>query len=258
MTREETEALATRIAAAVEGRLAFEDCADAPETEDDAYAVQDALRRILAPKRGGIGGRKIAFNKPGQAAELGLSAPAVAPVHADRIHPSPARLSAADFRGFTFEPEIIAAIGHDFAPEDGPWTAERAAPRVARLLPGFEIMDRRTDANPPPLAAIANGVFNEGMAVGGPGIEARDLDLAALHSHVTMNGEVLLDAAGAAPEHPLEAVARVANHLNARGETLRGGEMILCGAHLPPRRHDGPCALRFACGPLGDVALDLV
>ena len=100
-------------------------------------------------------------------------------------------------------------------------------------------------------------MFNQGLALGRPGLPPGEVDVSALRSHVELNGETILDKENAAPMHPLEAVARIANHLNARGETPGAGEVLLCGTHLPPRRHDGPASLRFDCGALGAVSLDL-
>ncbi|MGG7568171.1 hypothetical protein ACQ5SO_18625 [Rhodovulum sp. DZ06] len=253
-------ALGAQIAAEAAAKAPFADCSEALAASPDplaaAWDVQDAMRAVLAPQRGGVGGRKAAFNGPGQWEALGLPGPAAAPVYAAQVRTSPARIPAADFRAFWFEPEIIAILGAELS--GGGWTAGTVAPHVARLHPGFEVMDRRTDGNPPPLAAIANGVFNEGMVIGGPGLPPGDVEVGALHSRVTLDGEVILDRTGAAPMHPLEAVARLANHFNARGEALAAGEALLCGAHLPPRMHVGPGVLRFDCGALGVAELTLI
>lgn len=249
-------ALAAAIAAAVEARAPFEDCSEALGDIAAAYDAQDAVRAILAPKLGGVAGRKIAYNGPGQFQALGLAAPAFAPVYAAWIESSPAKRLFADQRAFCFEPEIAAVLGADL-PARTDWTEASVAAHVSRLHTAFELMDRRTDGSPPPMAAIANGVFNTGLAIGGPGRAPAEVEIADLRSVVALNGEVILDRTGAAPMHPLAAAAMIANHFGARGETLRAGEILLCGTHLPPMRLAAPGALRFECGALGAVEFEL-
>ena len=42
------------------------------------------------------------------------------------------------------------------------------------------------------------------------------------------------------------------------GQTLRAGETLLLGAHLPPRAVQGAARMRFELGPLGAVAFEIV
>lgn len=253
-----TQALGARIAADIAARADFVDCGAALADIGAAYDAQDAARAILAPARGGLAGRKIAWNGPGQADALGLPGPAIAPVYAALVHAAPARLTAADWSTFFFEPEIAAVLGADIPPRDGGWAPADMAPFIARLHPAFEVMDRRRCGAPHPFAAIANGVFNEGLVLGGPGLAPADVDVDALQSTVRLNGEVILSKTGAAPMHPYEAAALIASHASSRGETLRAGDILLCGTHLPPQAEPGPATLEFDLGPLGAARLDLV
>ncbi|MFT7028487.1 MAG: 2-keto-4-pentenoate hydratase [Paracoccaceae bacterium] len=249
--------IAPLIAAEIEARAPFVDHGDALPTVAGAYDAQDRMAAILGPRRGGIGGRKIAWNGPGQAAAMGLPGPAIAPIFAAGVRETPARLFAADWVSFFFEPEIAAVLGEDLPPREGGYTADDLTGRAIRLHPAFELMDRRRCGAPSAHGVIASGVFNEGLALGGPGLPAGDVDVAALRSVVTLNGDVILDRVGAATMHPLEAVALIATHASARGITLRAGEILLCGTHLPPQAEPGPATLTFDLGPLGSVSLAL-
>jgi 2-keto-4-pentenoate hydratase len=250
-------ALGAQIASQIEARADFVDCgADLPDVAA-AYDAQDAVRAVLAPLRGGLAGRKIAWNGPGQAAALGLPGPGIAPVYGALVHASPAQLVAADWATFFFEPEIAAVLGADVPPRDGGYAPDDMGPFIARLHPAFELMDRRRAGAPPAFAAIANGVFNEGLVLGGPGLAPAYVDVYALQSTVRLNGEVILSKTGAAPMHPFEAAARIATHASARGETLRAGDILLCGTHLPPQAEPGPATLEFDLGPMGVARLVL-
>lgn len=249
--------IAPLIAAEIEARAPFTDHGSALPTLTDAYAAQDRMAAILAPRRGGIGGRKIAWNGPGQAAALGLPGPAIASVFAAGVRETPARLIAADWVSFFFEPEIAAVLGEDLPPRAGGYTAADLAGRAIRLHPAFELLERRQAGAPSPHGVIAGGVFNEGLVLGGPGLPAGDVDVAALRSVVQLNDAVILDRENGAPMPPLEAAALIASHFSARGVTLRAGEILLCGAHLPPRAEPGPATLTYHLGPLGSVSLSL-
>jgi len=257
MAPEIADRIAAEIAAEIETRAPFVDRGAQIPDLAAAYALQDRVRDILAPRHGGIGGRKIAWTAAGQAAAMGLPGPAVSAVLGDGVRHSPAALREGDLRSFFFEPEIAAVLEQDIPPRAGGYAPADLAAMAIRLHPAFELMDRRDCAAPSPFAAIAGGVFNAGLVLGGPGAPAREVAHGALRSVVRLGGEVLLDAIGAAPMAPLVAAALIASHASARGETLRAGEILLCGAHLPPRPAPFGTVLHFDLGALGAVELGL-
>ncbi len=70
-----------------------------------------------------------------------------------------------------------------------------------------------------------------------------------------VDGQRVAAAIGAAPEHPLDAVAWMANHLARRNRRLEPGMLLLCGTHLPalsiaPGQH-----VALYMGPVGQVDL---
>ncbi|SET26704.1 fumarylacetoacetate hydrolase family protein [Oceanicella actignis] len=254
--------LAPDIAADIAAPAPFRDPGPDLADMDAAYAVQLEVAARLAPGRGGVAGRKIAWNSAQQLAMAGLAEPGAAHVFADQIaaaQDGPARIEAARFMSLAVEPEIAAILAADMAPRPGGHDRASAAAAVARLVPAFEILDRRrVDPGARPVAVVAANIFNAGAALGGPGAAPDQVDPARLRARVTLNGETLLDAEGTAPMDPLEAVAFLANRFNALGQTLRAGETLLLGAHLPPRQIDAPARLRFEIAQLGAVALEVV
>lgn len=173
------------------------------------------------------------------------------------IRESPARLDAAAYRTFAIEPEIAAVLGADLAPRPGGHDRASVAAAVSRLHPAFELLDRREVGDAGPLSVIASNVFNAGLVLGGPGLPPAEVDPLALRSVVTLDGETLLDRTGAAPMDPLEAAAFLANRFNALGQTLRAGEILLLGAHLPPRAVPGAAKMRFEAGALGAAEFEI-
>ena len=251
--------LAARIADDIMARAPFDDLgASAPTSLPEAYALQAKVAAKLADHLGGIGGRKIGWNSPAQMEQTGLGEPVAANVFADLTKASPARLSAADYRSFVMEPEIAAILQADLAPTPKGHDRASVIEAVARLVPAFEILDPREMGKPTPFTIVAQNINNRGLVLGGPGLPPQDVDADALHSTVTCNGEVMLDAGGAAPMDPLTAVAFLANKFNSLGITLKAGEILLLGAHLPPTPIPAPAKMRFDLGAMGATEFELI
>ena len=225
------------------------------------YAVQDALVDHLIERgaRGAVTGYKVAANSPALMDLFNLPEPVSGRVFADQRHDSPARLRRADFNQFAFEPEIAAVLGADLPIGSTPHDRASVAKSIARFVPAFELLDlRQVD---PPRAhmpdMVAANISNEGIVLGGPGVTADALDPAALRAEVLFDGAVAQDVTGAAPQHPLDVVAWLANHLGARGLVLTAGMVVLCGTHTPIQRPDGMSRIELHMSGLGEVAADL-
>lgn len=224
------------------------------------YAVQDAVvdHLIESGAREAVTGYKVAANSKALLDLFGLAEPVSARIFADQRHDSPARLRRADFNQFAFEPEIAAILGADLAPGVRHDRASAAA-AVARFVPAFELLDlRQVD---PPRAhmpdMVAANISNEGIVLGGPGVAPEALDPAAIRAEVLFDGAMVQDVTGAAPQHPLDVVAWLANHLGARGFGLSAGMVVLCGTHTPILRPEGVTRLSLRMSGLGEVAADL-
>lgn len=234
---------------------------DPPRDLAQAYDLQRALsRRLIAGgAHGHVAGWKIAANNPALLERFGLREPISAPVFSGQIRRSPARLDRGDYLQFAFEPEIAAIIGRDIAVTDGPPDRETVADAIDRFVPAFELLDMRgIDMPSVHIAdAVAQNISNVGLIFGGPGIAPRDLDISTLRTRVTVDGRAELDTTGAAPEHPLDAVAWLAGHLGRRSETLRPGDVVLCGTHCPIWYLDGAVRVEVEMSGLGTAAFDI-
>lgn len=252
-------ALADRITDEIIDRRAFDPHADRVGTDLGlAYRIQQRVVERLGAGRAdpGIGGYKIAFNKASSMDYYGIGEPCLAPVFADSIVGTGAELLGAAYNELVIEPELIVTLTRDLTD----W-ADRAAIMAAMgpVRPGFELMDvRGAFAHDPTAAqAVAQGIYNAGAVVGGPGVAIGALDLARLHTRVAIDGGVVGEAVGAAPQHPVEAVAWVAKTLAARGEQLKSGMIVLCGTHLPTRSVTAPAGIRVDMAGVGSAEFRL-
>ena len=227
------------------------------ERLERAYALQDELaaRIVESGVRGPCCGYKIALNSPSLMAHFGVDEPVSGHLFEDQKHFSPAELAQEDYRTLLIEPEIAAVIGNDLPGGPGLADRERVAAAIEVFVPAFEIVDTR-GAHIPDLklpAAIAQNMTNEGLVVGGPGIAPAELDVDSLSIAVIIDGAPVADLTGAAPQHPLDAIAWLADHLEHRGKRLRAGQIVLCGSHMPARPVGTARHVRAEMGVLGAV-----
>lgn len=232
-----------------------------PRGPAEAYFLQDAVAEKLTGDSafGAVAGWKIAANSTALLVRFGLSEPASGRVFVAQRRNSPAELKAADYRQFALEPEIVAVMGASLAPGDAPFDAPTVQAAIDRFAPAMELLDMR-EADMPNVHlpdVIAQNISNVGAVVGGPGIAADKLDPASVRTTLAIDGEIRHDVTGAAPQHPLEAVTWLANHLAARGFTLEAGQIVLCGTHSPIWYHDGTGEIVLEMSGLGRTALRL-
>lgn len=226
-----------------------------------AYNLQDAVTAALTsdPAYGPVAGWKIAANSAALLARFGIDEPASGRVFSAQSHDSPAKLRSADYRQFALEPEIAAVMGKTLRAEDAPHDRETVKSAIERFVPAMELLDMR-DADMPSIHlpdAIAQNISNVGAVLGGPGVAPDQLDITTLRMTIDIEGETRHDVTGAAPQHPLETVVWLANHIAARGLSLEAGQFVLCGTHSPICYHEGKGEITLSMSGLGKASLTL-
>ncbi len=205
-------------------------------TTGDAYRLQDAY---VAGVGKPVGGYKLAINGAAQMAHFGVSEGASARVFADEIYPDGVSLPLAGFGSVSVEPELCAVLGEGVV---GDGTIDRAATIAAidRFHAAIEVIDQRGFAVPQLTLqqAIGLNVFNAGIVMGAASIPAEELDPETLRATLSLDGEMVGDVTGGAPQDPIEAVQWLINHARRRGVELTPGMIVMCGTHLPIRLLD--------------------
>ena len=175
----------------------------APQTEDDAYAVQAGFMGVRAGG-GTFAGYKIAWTTPVMQERVGASEPAYGRLLTSQVLTSPAAVSMSQYLAFGIECEVAVRLGRDLGGED--LAEEAVMDAVAEVMPAFELVDSRGWAGPRiPEQSIAMNISGAGAVLGEPVANWRELDLAAVieigranRTHFVVHGCVV-DSSTAAP-----------------------------------------------------------
>ncbi len=250
--------IAAEIAEDIIEQRPFRPLPDQSASPEAGFAVQFEMAPIVAAAKGGVGGRKIAWNAPALMQKFGMPHPGAGFVFSDDICRGDSTLKLGDYAQFMMEPEICAILAVDLAPRAGGWTRENVGEAVGRFSVAFEFLDRRGCATDHPASIIANNVFNAGICYDVEnGMRPADLDPTRLHAVVTRDGETLLDGVGTAPQHPLDALAFLGNHFNAHGVTPKAGEVLMLGSHMPLTPVTQPGKFTLTIDGIGSVSFKM-
>jgi len=216
-----------------------------PQSDADAYQIQDAVARRLGVS---VGGWKVGAASPTTAAFC-------APIYSRMIRPSPASYSAAELRLIAIEAEIAFRLGRDLPPRSSAY--DRAEVTAgATLHPVIEIVDSRyTDFQSLSRQLILADNYSNGGLVWGAAVPSWDaLDLSRTEMRVTEDGKPFADSSMAPPRDPIAALVDFANLMRERGGA-KAGTFVTTGSWtgMVFTRHGAQIAADF--GPLGRVEI---
>ena len=221
----------------------------------EAFDIQDAVAQRISDPLGGRGGWKIAWNVPHLMEKFAMPHPGMGRLFNNQIHHGDTDTRLSEYQSLMIEPEIVARLAMDIPPGQTYDTAN-IAPFVAGFTVGFEVLDRRNSPDTATASGIlAQNVFNAGAVIGGKWTHVDDLDTARITTRLFDGDTVVAEGAGLAPQNPLEAVAFLANHFTGRGETMKAGEIVMCGSHTPLYPVTSHTKLSLSMGLLGEVSL---
>jgi 2-keto-4-pentenoate hydratase len=191
-----------------------------PQSDAEAYEVQDAVTRQLGQV---IGGWKVGAASPTTAAFC-------APIYASMIRPSPASYEAAELRLIGIEAEIAFRLGRDLPARSKPYERSEAT-AGATLHPVIEVVDSRfADFRALDRASIlADNVSNGGLVFGAAVPNWESLDLGRTAIRVTEDGEPFADSSAGAARDPVAALIEFVNLMSARGGA-KAGTIVTTGS----------------------------
>jgi 2-oxo-3-hexenedioate decarboxylase len=203
---------------------------DYPDMDwDDAYAIQDEIRRRKEARGNKTVGLKAGLTSFAKMKQMGVEVPVFGFVSDYMSSPDGADIKTSELIHPKVEAEICVVTK---APLSGPGChlgAVMAA--IDFVVPAVEIIDSRyRDFKFDLKSVIADNTSASRFVIGGRPRNLDALDLRTLGVVMEKNGEIVAMAAGAAVlGHPLAAVVMLANHLGARGQEIPAGTFIMTG-----------------------------
>ena len=195
----------------------------------DAYAIQDAIRARKTARGARIVGYKAGLTSHAKMRQMGVDSPVFGFLVdafdvADGSGCDTARLIHPKV-----EPEIAFVLKRPLA---GPGCHAAAVLAATDFVTtGIEVIDSRyRDFKFDLKSVIADNTSASRFVIGARAVRVDGLDLRTLGVVLEKNGRVAALGAGAAVlGHPAAAVAALANHLGARGESIPAGSVVLSG-----------------------------
>jgi 2-keto-4-pentenoate hydratase len=221
MLRDQVEEAARLLCAARGGTPAHElPQVCRPQSDADAYLIQDAVARQLGEA---IGGWKVGAASPNAAAFC-------APIYTRMIRQSPASYGAHELRLIGIEAEIAFRLGHDLPPRATAYDRAEATPGVS-LHPAIEVVDSRyADFRSLDRSSILADNFSNGGLVYGAAIpDWESLELGATTITITEDGEPFADSRIGAARDPIGALLDFVNLMNGRGGA-KAGSIVTTGS----------------------------
>lgn len=214
-----------------------------PQSDADAYQVQDAVVRQLGET---IGGWKVGAGSVASAAFC-------APIWMTKIRPSPASFSHTELRLIGIEAEIAFRLGRDLPGRAAVYDRAEVTAGAA-LHPVIEVVDSRyADFRSLDRLSILADNFSNGGLVYGPAVpDWEKLDLGQIRIAVSEDGEPFADSAGGAARDPITALVDFANLMNGRGGT-KAGTFVTTGSWTGMAFTKRGTRIIADFGPLGRV-----
>ena len=195
----------------------------------EAYRLQDVLRDALVRRGETVTGWKAGFTNRGAQDAYQVSEPVCAFLLASSVLPSGAEVPVVRFTGLAVEAEVAFVMGRDLA---GPGvTASAAADAVKGAQPALELVDFRYTGKAVGTDVIAEGVFAKAVVLAGALTPIAGLDLALEGLVWEQSGRIMAtNTAAEVMGNPLNSLAWIANHLGARGLSLKAGDLVMTGS----------------------------
>jgi len=214
------------------------------------------LRRQLLDNGGRSLGWKAAFGAPASMERFGLDGPLVGFLTDASLIPDRATVDISTWTHPVAEPELAVYFGEDLPTR---CSEDEARAAISAIGPAIELAD--IDASVADVENIlAGNIFHKGVVLGAADPARRGADLAGLSARVRLgDGEVaattrLEDLTG----RLIGVVSRLSLLLGAHGETMRAGEVVICGSIIPPTTLSSPTGFGFELDPMEPISVTLL
>jgi 2-keto-4-pentenoate hydratase len=226
----------------------------APRHVSDAYAAQEALRKLWEPIYGPVAGWKIATTTKVMQALMGIDHPCGGMIYSRRIHASPMHLNLSRHMHVVVECELAVRLKSTLAAKGTPWTAAEVRREVAEVMPAYELIEDRNAIykETSALTLIADNAWNAGIVLGKPITVSPDRELNGLKSRL----ETPSGVKEGATDDPMGALAWVVNLGVERGRPVQSGQVVITGSVVQTLPIAAGERFVFSIDGLGSIEMD--
>lgn len=203
---------------------------DFPQMDwDDAYTIQDALRKLKELHGHKTVGLKAGLTSFAKMKQMGIETPVFGFLSDYMSCIDGDSISMSKLIHPKVEAEICVVTKRELKGPGCNMSEVLAA--IDFVVPAVEIIDSRyRDFKFDLKSVVADNTSASRFVIGGKSRNLRELDLPTLGVVLEKNGQIISMAAGAAVlGHPLTAVVMLANHLGSRGQNIPAGSFIMTG-----------------------------
>jgi len=221
--------------------------------------IRRGLERQFETRRTGLAagdgrlGWKVGFGTPEAMARLAIPAPLVGFLSQRASLDPGSELALSTFACAVVEPEIAVHMGADLAGDAG---RDATAQAIAGLGPAIEIADL---AFPPGDVEeiLAANIYQRHVILGPCDRTRAGGDAAGLRARISADDRDLIEITDVlASTGPLvDIVAHVARVVDACGDGLCAGDVIIAGSLIPPMKIEQPSEFRFTLDPIGSLSV---
>jgi len=221
----DTQQCAQAAALLVQARRSMQPVAGLPETcrpasVTDAHEIQDATTAALGKAVGAFKAMAPAEGEPTRGV-----------IYDGTIHPTLARMRAAEVPACGVEGEVAFIFRRDLPPRAQPYTRDEVSAAVDALAAIEVVHSRYADRNAVSnLENLADSISNGGFVHAPPVTDWRGLPLGKLRVRLTLNGETVLEKEGGHPTgDPLGVAVALVNMMREQNG-VRAGQFVTCGS----------------------------
>ncbi len=200
-----------------------------PENLEDAYVVQEHMARAMEEP---VAGWKVGFTSATARNAAGVSEPLAGPLFQDTILDNGAFIGVNNDDLKIVEVEIGFRLKSNLPPSKTTYTRDAVVAAIGTVHPIFEIVNKRLpgDLKETPEWLVADGSINQAVVVGDGSIFNAENPLTAETVILRANDKPISEGIGAnAMGDPVSVLVWLANHLSARGISLKTGELVATG-----------------------------
>ena len=222
-------------------------------TIEDSYAVQSLWRSRGEAAGRVLAGHKIGLTSKAMQAATGISEPDYGVIFDDMVLETGAVLQWDVYTHPRVEVELAFRLKSDL---NGPGCSLfDVLAATEYVVPALEILDSRIDMEGRTIVdTISDNAAMGMMVVGGRPMRPDDIDLRWAGAMLYRNeGIEETGLAGGVLNNPASGVAWLANKIDAHGDTLKAGELILSGSFTRPMWVYAGDSVFADYGPLGVV-----